>query len=79
MGLVEVGIDSDNERKRNNTEQQKLRKKGCSDSENKLLEHPPIAQLVERRTVEVVDILRSLVRIRVSGVFCDRKKMLEDN
>ena len=62
MGLVEVGINSENDRKSNYTEHQKLRKKGCSDSENKLLEHPPIAQLVERRTVEVVDILRSLVR-----------------
>ena len=33
---------------------------------------PPIAQLVERRTVEVVisvDILRSLVRIRLGGLF----------
>ena len=29
---------------------------------------PPIAQLVERRTVECTVILRSLVRVRVGGV-----------
>ena len=36
-----------------------------------VLYHPAIAQLVERRTVELlIDILRSLVQIRFAGIFC---------
>jgi hypothetical protein len=31
--------------------------------------YPTLAQLVERRTVVVADILRSLVRIRQVGIF----------
>ena len=35
-----------------------------------IMRHPLIAQLVERRTVEAMaDILRSLVRIRLEGLF----------
>uniref|UniRef100_A0A0K0FEQ2 Ovule protein n=1 Tax=Strongyloides venezuelensis TaxID=75913 RepID=A0A0K0FEQ2_STRVS len=39
--------------------------------------HPTIAQLVERRTVDLVaDILRSLVRIRLVGDFLSTKILL---
>ena len=41
-----------------------------------VLRDPPIAQLVERWTVEVMEIHRSLVRIRLGGLFLFTLKCL---